>query len=321
MTEVKSKLGITKFFTAYFRNFSKLIFTNVLFAVPALVFSSLCYTLGKALGFLNIITLSVSVIPLMPFFAGVTLVTRNMVRGDENVPVFSTFIRGIKENWLRFLVHGVVMYAAIMMSYFSIVLYYNLANQNSMFYAIMVLCIIISIIFVFTFFNLPLMTVTFDISMKAIYKNCVLMSLGELKSNFLAALGVFLLGIFCLSFLILSGSSLWVVILTLLFGLFLVPSSMSFIINYAEYKGMMTLLLSKEQKKAELEKEIMYQKNPALKKQEEARKFRDDFADVIIDDNGNDDEYIFHNGKMVKRSVLIKQMKAAGEVIDKKEEK
>ena len=255
----------------------------------------------------------------MPLYAGVTLVTRNMVRGDEQIPLLPTFLKGIKENWLRFLIHGVVMYFALLMSYFSITLYWNIAHQNGMFYVVMVLCVIISIVFLFTFYNLPLMTVTFDMPLKNIYKNCFLMSFGELKSNLLASLGVFLLGIFCLSFLIFSGTSLWVIVLTLIFTAFLIPGTMSFIINYSEYKGMMSLLVAKEEKKAKLEKEILYQKNPALKKQEEARQFRDDFADVVIDENDNTDEYIFHNGKMVKKSVLIKQLKEAGKVIGEEE--
>ncbi len=316
----KTKLGITKFFTAYFKNFSKIIYANVIFAVPLVIFFMLFYFLGQAINFKNIIILCLTVIFVMPFYAGLTLVTRNMVRGDDYIPVFKTFLKGIKENGLIFLLHGAVLYCAILFSYFSIMLYGNLAQQNTMFYAVMILCIIVSILFLFMFFNLPLMTVTFDISIKDTYKNCALMTFGEIKNNFLALIGVFLLGIFCLSFLIVSGTALWVIILTILFVVCLVPASMSFIINYAEYKDMMNLLVSKEQRKHEIEREILYKKNPNLKKQDEARKFRDDFSDVVIDENEDGDEYIFHNGKMVKRSVLIKQMKAAGEIIDKKEE-
>lgn len=316
MTGEKTKLGITKFFEMLLKSFPKLLLTNLLFAVPFVAFVCGFYFLGRAINFSNLVIICLAVIPLMPFYAGITLVTRNIVRGDEYVPIFQTFKRGIKENWVKFLIHGVVMYAAIIFSYFSIVLYSNFAQQNAGFYAIVILCIIISIGFVFMFFNLPLMTVTFDIPLKDVYKNCALMSFGELKSNFLGALGVFLLGIFCLSFLIFSGTSLWVVILTIIFAVFLVPAVMAFIINYSVYKGMMSLLVSKEKRKEELERELKYKKNPALKKADEAKKLKEDFSDLVIDENDNssDDEYIFHNGKMVKRSVLIRQMKELGEI-------
>ena len=80
-----------------------------------------------------------TIIPLFPFYAGVTQVTSHMVRGEENVDVFSNFIGGIKENLLRFLIHGVVMYAAVFISYYSIVLYLGLGSKNGMFYVPLVI--------------------------------------------------------------------------------------------------------------------------------------------------------------------------------------
>lgn len=316
------KLGLVKLLGSLFKNFPKLMLTNLLFVVPFAVFSVLFYWLGTALNFLNIITLSLTVIPIMPFFAGVTMVTRNMVRGDNKIPVVSLFFSGIKENGLKFLLHGIVLYVAIIFSYFSITMYAGLGSQNPIFYSVMALSILISVAFLFTFFNLPLMTVTFDLSLKDIYKNCALMSFGELKSNFFALLGVVLLGVFCLSFLIVSGTALWVLILTAVFVYLLIPSVMSFLINYSVYKGMMSLLLAKERRQKEIEKEILYKKNPALKKQEEDKRRQEDladFADIEIDESANGDEYIFHNGKMIKRSLLIKQKKEAGESVEKKE--
>lgn len=321
MAAEKTKLGITRFFGTYFKGFPKIILTNLIFSIPFAVCFGVVYFLGELLSFRNPLLLTAFVIPLFPFFAGVTLVTRNLVREDEYVPVFQTFLRGIKENWLKFLFHGVVLYFAVLLSYFSIAFYYSFAQNNAFFYAIMVLCIIISIGFLFIFFNLPVMTVTFDLSLKDLYKNAALMAFGELKSNFLAALGVFLLGIFCASFLIFSGTSLTVVILTLIFTAVLVPATMSFIINFAVYKGMYTLLTAKEEKKEKLEKEMLYKKNPALKKKEEAEKLKEDFSDVVLDDVGDGDEYIFHNGKMVKRSVLMRQLNENGGQADEKGKK
>lgn len=321
MAAEKTKLGITRFFGVYFKGFPKIILTNLIFSVPFAVCFGLVYFLGELLSFKNPLLLTAFVIPLFPFFAGVTLVTRNLVREDEYVPVFQTFLRGVKENWLKFLFHGVVLYFAVLLSYFSIAFYYSFTQSNTFFYAVLILCILISVVFLFIFFNLPVMTVTFDLSLKDLYKNAALMSFGELKNNLLAALGVFLLGIFCASFLIFSGTSLVVILLTLLFAAVLVPATMSFIINFAVYKGMYTLLTAKEEKKERLEKEMLYKKNPALKKQEEARKIKEAFSDVELDTVGDGDEYIFHNGKMVKRSVLIQQMNANGGQADEERKK
>ena len=82
---------------------------------------------------------------------------------------------------------------------------------------------------------------------------------------------------------------------------------------------MMSLLVSKEERQKAIEKEMLYKKNPNLKKQEEAKQINEDLADVENDENANGDEYFFHNGKMIKRSTLIKQKKEAGETLGKKE--
>ena len=101
--------------------------------------------------------------------------------------LFKTFIEGIKNNWKRFLIHGVITYFAVIFSYFSIRLYSALISQpnaDSFFLVMIYVCLIISIIiavaFLFIFFYVPSMTVTFDLSLKNIYKNSALMSFGEL---------------------------------------------------------------------------------------------------------------------------------------------
>ena len=151
MAKEKSSVALTNFISKLFSNTPKLLLTNLLFAVPFAVFFAIFY-------FINVITnidsnfiLFLTAIPLFPFYAGVTQVTSHMVRGEENVNVISNFISGIKENFLRFLVHGVVFYGAIFFSYYSIVLYSSFAKTSKVFYAFLGLCIIISIFFLFVF--------------------------------------------------------------------------------------------------------------------------------------------------------------------------
>ena len=113
-----------------------------------------------------------SIIPLSPFFAGVTLVTSRLARGKENVDVFKTFIEGIKNNWKRFLIHGVITYFAVIFSYFSIRLYSALISQpnaDSFFLVMLYVCLIISIIiavaflFIFFYFSHLLLFISYRI--------------------------------------------------------------------------------------------------------------------------------------------------------------
>ena len=193
MAGKKAKFALTDFFNNLFNNFGKIVFTNLLFAVPLAVLVTAFYFLDSALKLNGYFILMLSIIPLSPFFAGVTLVTSRLARGKENVDVFKTFIEGIKNNWKRFLIHGVITYFAVIFSYFSIRLYSALISQpnaDSFFLVMLYVCLIISIIiavaFLFIFFYVPSMTVTFDLSLKNIYKNSALMSFGELKHNIIA---------------------------------------------------------------------------------------------------------------------------------------
>lgn len=314
MAKEKSSVALTNFISKLFSNAPKLLLTNLLFAVPFAVFFGIFY-------FINIITninsnfiLFLTAIPLFPFYAGVTQVTSHMVRDEENVNVISNFISGIKENFLRFLVHGVVFYGAIFFSYYSIVLYSSFAKTNKLFYAFLGLCIIISIFFLFVFYYVPPMTVTFDISMKNIYRNSALMSFGELKQNFLATFGIIILTFVCATVLICCQNAMALIIATILIALLILPSFLSFIINSAIYKNMYSMIVSKNEKSKAIDKKMENRRNGQfIDYEEESEKpsIEQDFSDVDIDESKDGDEYIYYKGKMIKRSVLLKLKKEA----------
>ena len=313
MAKEKSSVALTNFISKLFSNMPKLLLTNLLFAVPFAVFFSIFY-------FINVITninsnfiLFLTVIPLFPFYAGVTQVTAHMVRGEENVNVISNFISGIKENFLRFLVHGVIFYAAIFFSYYSIVLYSGFAKTNNLFYAFLGLCIIISVFFLFVFYYVPPMTVTFDISMKNIYRNSALMSFGELKHNFLATFGIIILTFVCATVLICCQNAVALIIATILIALLILPSFVSFIINSAIYKNMYSMIVSKNEKSQAIDQKMENRRNGQFIDDDEPKKpsIEQDFSDVDIDESKDGEEYIYYKGKMVKRSVLLKLKKEA----------
>ena len=261
-----------------------------------------------------------SIIPLSPFFAGVTLVTSRLARGKENVDVFKTFIEGIKNNWKRFLIHGVITYFAVIFSYFSIRLYSALISQpnaDSFFLVMLYVCLIISIIiavaFLFIFFYVPSMTVTFDLSLKNIYKNSALMSFGELKHNIIATFGLFVIVLFCATILIFVGntdSSIALIITTAILMFVLVPALASYVINASVYPGMYNLMTEKEKRSKKIDKKMdNRRKGQFIDEEDEENNIAEEFLDLDVEENKDGDEYIFYNGKMVKRSVIIKMKK------------
>lgn len=308
MSNEKSPVALTTFITSLFHNLPKLLLTNLLFAVPSAVFFGLFWFINTATGLNSNFILFLTAIPLFPFYAGVAQVTSHMVREDENVDVVHNFISGIKENFLRFLVHGVVLYAAMFFSYYSITMYASFGKFNGMFYILLAISIIVSIFFLFSFYYIPPMTVTFDISMKNIYKNSALMTFGEFKHNIIATLGLFVLFLICATVLMCCYVPIAVIIATIILALFLVPSVMSFIINSAVYKPMYKAIVGGDEKSKEIDKKIENRKNGIFDDSEETsqKNIAEGLLNIEVDENANGDEYIYYNGKMIKRSVLLK---------------
>lgn len=308
MSAEKSTFALTSFFSSLFHNLPKLLLTNLLFAVPSAVFFAIFWCINTFTGINSNFILFLTAIPLFPFYAGVVQVTSHMVRGEENVNVLQNYIMGIKENFLRFLVHGVIFYIAVFFSYYSIIMYISFGKVNGVFYVLLAISIIVTLFFLFAFYYIPPMTVTFDISMKNIYKNSALMTFGEIKHNLIATFGLFLLALVCATVLMCCYVPIAVIIATFILALFLVPSVMSFIINSAVYKPMYSMISGDSKKSREIDRKIENRKKGIFEDDNDEPKkiIDDDFSDINIDESGDGDEYIYYNGKMVKRSVLLK---------------
>ena len=313
MAKENSSVALTKFFSNLFSNFPKLILTNLIFAVPFAVIVSVFYLINSLTGLNTNLILFLSVIPLFPFYAGVTQVVSHMVRGEKNVNVFGNFILGVKENFKSFLLHGIVLYFAIIFSWFSISLYVS-NLKNTIYYVYLTVSILIAVFFVFLFFYIPPMTVTFDLKMKYIYKNSALMTFGEIKHNLFAVFGLFVLALVCATVLFCSGNAVILIIATIVLALLFVPSIMSFIINSAVYHRMYNMISGKGTTTEDNDKKIENRKKGQFFDEENTvDEFTKELASFEIDETKDGDEFIFFNGKMIKRSVLIKMKKEAKE--------
>ena len=303
----KTKLGIVRFFTGYFKNLHKLLLTNVLFAVPLLVFGTAFYFLNRATGLNLSLIYFLPIVFVFPFFAGVTVITRNIAKEEQNIPVLQMFIKGFKENFAKFLFHGVILYLALFFCYSSITFYWKLSMKNGMFFSLFGIVVIIAIVLLFMFFNIPVMTVTFDLSLKDIYKNSFLMTFGELKNNFFSALGLFLLFIFCATIFFTATNAVVLIILTILVVAFIVPATASYIMNFYVFKGMESIIVNKNEKAVEIQDKIKLEQ--AKKNNAEIAKEILDFSNVDLDERKDGEEYLYFNGKMIKRRVLIEMKK------------
>lgn len=287
----------------FFSNFHRVLFTNLLFAVPSAVLFGLFYLLSSLI-FKDVVIpfLMISMIPLFPFYSGVVAVCRNIARGDKGVPVFSTFITAVKNNFLPFLLHGLIVYIASLLSFFSISLYGSMLSQGWFFYVLLFFSILITLFLLYIAFYVPLMNITYDIPLKYVYKNSFLMAFGELKNNLFATIALAVVAAICLTITAFSGSVTVLLIVLAVLWVFILPATATFMYVFFIYDGMASMIDSKSKPETVADDTQKVSGKPEMN-------IEDDFSDIDIDSLSDTDDYIFHNGRMVKQSTLLHMLK------------
>lgn len=290
----------------YFSNILRIILTNLLFFVPfagavALFFLAQRFLQGMALVFV----LFLLVVAVFPFFAGVVLVSRNIARGDKEIKVFSEFFRGIKENFSRFLVLGALFSVVAIFSYYSIALYSTMLSSSWIFYVMLFVCIIIALAVVFMFFYAPVMSVTFDLSLKSVLKNSFLMSFGEIKNNFCSLFSLAIVLAIALTIVAFCTNVSVLLIVTVLLVALILPASCQTVTCFFVYEDMFSSIADSGTKLQGINEKITDKENQRAKRNVVVE---EDYSDIDISTLKDSDEYIFYNGKMIKQSVLLKKV-------------
>ena len=310
MEEERKQMRIEKLLSVYFSNFLRIITLNIIFLIPSAVFVGIVYFLSQWLFHgQNIFVMFLPVILIYPFYSGIVLVTRNIARGDKDIKTCSLYFKTLKENFLIFLLHGAVLYFVTVISYLGVTFYFGMGKTVSwIFYPMLFVLLIIILLALFTFFYVPLMSVTYDISTKNIYKNSFLMSFGEIKNNLLALLSLIIVLAVYGTVIILCyfNKVLFVISIAVVFGLF-IPASASYVINFFVYDGMNDMISHKEEKRQILKEK---RENAGKTPKKKAPDFSgEDFSGIDISKLRDPDGYIYYNGKMVKQGYILEKLK------------
>ena len=283
------KPPVSHFFELLFRKFFELVKLNLLFLIPVIAVSALVYLISRFTS--QAFFINLPVVLLTPFCAGLTLITRNYAR-EEHAFLVSDFKDSLLANWKQFAINGMVCYVLGNIIVFCIQFYYTLAASQNFFYMIP-FGISVAILFVFLFiqYYVPVMIVTFDLNLKQIYKNGFIFAIVGLWRNILLTLilgGVlflnhFLYYIWPLPILLMNG--IWLA--------FLAFSVTAFLINFTVYPLIEKLMIK-----------------PVLEHSEESSD-KGERAEILPDTSSAEapaeeqqSEYVFYNGKLVKRSLL-----------------
>lgn len=323
MYQERKKFGFELLLSNLRSNFGRMMLVNLIFALPLFGSLAVAWVIYRYLIPVFMVAFPVFLIITMPFYPGVVVCARYFSQNIRPESIVRTYFKAVKENGLKFLLCGVFMYLALVGCYYGVAMYSSMASYISwMFYIILFFMFLISIFFVFLFYAVPLMTVSFDLKFKDIYKNSALMTFGELKNNFFSTIGVvaylavFLMPVMIISYLasVLPVETVkWMLIgyIVLAFGT-LIPAQCTMIISNYLYPNMRAVISGDD---------ISYGNTsapaPNLKTFEEEKEPqpREDSSDISIEElkQGNEDDYVFYQGKMIKRKILLNMLEQKDE--------
>lgn len=196
------------------------------------------------------------------------------------------------------LINGAICYVAYVVLSFSIIYYFNQVSTNWFFYIPLALCLVLSIVFVFAQYYIPTLIITFNLTMKQIYRNAfILAALGVgrniLLTVFFVALIVLLLYI-PLQFAILAMIAL---------GILIIFSLCSYTISFVTYPLIQRYLIDpynkqQEEEKAAEEGLLKGDSDPAAVDGLSA--LNEEFDEEEDDPDG----YVYVNGRLMKKSEL-----------------
>lgn len=251
-----------------------------MFSVPLAVLTVIAVLIGWGTGFNNILIWCLGIIPVFPLYSGLVMVVRKYAVEKKDVPVYDTFKKAVKENWKAFLIHGLFVYLLIVCSVFALLYYYSLAKTDMTFGAVLTLYILFTVLLLMMFHYVPVMSVTYDLKIREVYKNSLLLIFGKIVRNIIALLAV-AVPVCAIFFGVMFAQGIWFYILGIL-AIIIVPLFYSYISISIVAKGLQDTVGS-------------FTVDP------------NKHAPVVIEDyekevaNNSESDYVFINGKMVKR--------------------
>lgn len=314
MYQERKKLGFEILISDLFSNLGRLILVNLIFAVPFLFSVAISWALYKLVLPIFIVVMPLSLVLASPFYAGVVQLARDYSQNLKPDRIFKTFFKAVKSNGLRFLLIGILFYAAILGCFFGIRVYSVMAAQISgFFYVLLFFMILIAVFFWFFFLAVPLMSVSFELKTKDAFKNSALMTFGEFKKNFFATIGVlaYLAVVLfpIISILYMSSFLSVAVVKTILIAYtavslgVLIPAPCAMIISHYLYPNMKAVIAGEGVPSFDVHPR---KTNVSDVKTEEITPSPEDIRQL---EKGDGDEYIFYQGKMIKRKILLKMLK------------
>ena len=198
---------------------------------------------------------------------------RNYAR-EEHAFILSDFLETVKKNWKAFLLNGIICYVFLVLMVVSINFYFSQVGSNSIMYVPLIICFLLSFLFVCAQFYIPTMIITFDLGLRQIYKNAFIFAILGLWRNLmlLAILIVFTVAaiIFFLYQPLLAILVLFLLAVFWIFGFF------GFLVNFAVYPMLVKYMITPYEREQEEKRKAELGENAEEEEQDEP-----DFQDTL----------------------------------------
>ena len=230
-------------------------------------------------------------------------ITRDYIREEPSF-MFSDMWDTFKKNWWQSLVISFIQYISITCAAIAMIWYYSFINSGFLFIVGFAACMFMLYMFLSMHFYVPLMQVTLNLNLRKIYKNALYFTIIGMFKNILliiigVALAVFIAAMFI--FGVSSDSTSIVISLTVTFILVCLFSLWFYLISCFAYPSIQKYVIDPyyaEQNKSEEDSD---DGNQEVISEESDTFYNQDDED---NDTQNIPEYIYHNGRMVHRSVV-----------------
>ena len=133
----------------------------------------------------------IPIVTIGPATAGLVYILRQFAN-ERPVFLVSDFWDNFRQNWKQSFVFSLIQAAFIFLMSTSFQFYFYNAREHTWMYALLGLCVVISLLGLFASFYVYLMIVTLDLKLFAIVKNAFIFAVLCLKTNFITLLFVML---------------------------------------------------------------------------------------------------------------------------------
>jgi uncharacterized membrane protein YesL len=222
------------FFEIFFRKFWNLVLINLFYFISCLPFLIIgfisLYFKNYLLSFLFIFLF---IATIGPATSGFTFIMRNLAR-EEHAFIWLDYKDTIKRNWKQSLAVSFINAIIFILVFISVQFYYENYISNSWYIIPFGIGISCSIIFMFMQYYLYVMIITFNLTLKQLYKNAFLFAFIGLLRNFLTTIVVIITALIAFFLPLITLSSVVAIFpLTLMFVPFIALSFLGLLINRA----------------------------------------------------------------------------------------